>query len=101
MSGLKPFSFIPEDISQWGRWFRIQDIPDPVSDTILTGSATFIGTTPKSVTFDTEETSNDYTILIDRAINEDFWVTAKTTTGFRLNSSNATSVASVRWVLVR
>lgn len=101
MSGLKPFRFIPEDINQWTRWFNFQDIPDPVSDTILTGSATFIGATPRTVSFSTDEVSTDYTILVDASVNETFWTTSKTVSGFQLNSSNATSTASIKWVLVR
>ena len=101
MSGLKPFRFIPDDISQWTRWANDQDIPDPVSDTLLRGSSTFIGATPIVVTFATVETSVDYTILPDAPINETFWATDKTVNGFNLNSSNATSTAIVKWVLVR
>ena len=101
MSGLKPFRFIPDDINQWTRWANDQDIPDPVSDTILTGSVTFIGATPVGVSFSTVETSVDYAILPDAPINETFWTTNKTVSGFQLNSSNATSTAVVKWVLVR
>lgn len=101
MNGLKPFRFIPDDLNQWTRWMQDQDIPDPVSDTILTGDATFIGATPRAVTFSTDETSTDYAILVDASVNETFWVTNKTVSGFNLNSSNTTSTAVVEWVLVR
>lgn len=96
---LKPFRKIPENAAEWSQWMTEQDIPDPVSDTILTGSATFIGATPRTVNVD--ESSNDYIILIDAAINETFWTTNKTVSSFQLNSSNSSSTATVKWVLIR
>ena len=101
MSGLKQFKNIPETLREWSRWMSAQDIPDPVSDTILTGTAQFIGATPVAVTFITAEDSDDYAILPDAPVNETFWTTNKTVTGFRLNSSNGSSTALVKWVLVR
>ena len=95
---LKPFRNIPETIIEWTRWIREQSIPDPVSDTILTGTAIFNGTTPTSVSLDED---GDYSIFIDGGIGETFWVTEKRDGGFNLNSSNASSTASVRWLLIR
>ncbi len=99
MNPLKPFRFIPDDLSQWTRWFNIQDIPDEF--TIITNSKTFVSQAIAIVTLDTEEADNDYVILIDKAVNETFWTTDKTTTEFTLNSSNASSTATVNWVLMR
>jgi len=101
VSGLKPFRFIPEDLNQWSRWMQDQDIPDPVSDTILTGSVSFFTQSSVPVTFATAEDSNDYIILFDGGVNETFFATSKTTTGFTANSSNASSTATLNWVLIR
>lgn len=99
MSGLKPFRFIPDDISQWSRWMRDQSIPDPVSDTFIRGTAQFFNQGSVPVTLDEE--SSDYIILVDGGINETFWATSKTTIGFTLNSSNSSSTAIPNWVLMR
>ncbi len=99
MSGLKPFRFIPEDISQWTRWFNIQDIPDEFS--IVTNSKTFQSQNIAIVILESVEVDNDYVVLIDSGVNETFWTTGKKTTEFTLNSSNASSTATVNWVLMR
>ena len=99
MSGLKAFRSIPENIIEWTRWMRDQSIPDPVSDTLLTGSATFNGTTPASVSVSEDDT--DYSVFIDSDVSETFFVTDKRVGSFNLNSSNASSTASVTWLLVR
>lgn len=101
MNPLKPFRIIPTTLVEWGRWFSAQDIPDPVSDTILTGGVSFIGATPQVVTLDAAEASVDYAVLIDGGVNETFWVTDKTTARFSINSSNSSSTTTVKWVLVR
>lgn len=43
----------------------------------------------------------DYTVTLEPSANETFWVTAKTASGFTLNSSNAASTAAVRYVVER
>lgn len=43
----------------------------------------------------------DYNVALEPSINETFWVTAKTNTGFTMNSSNATSTATVRYLVTR
>jgi len=43
----------------------------------------------------------DYNVHLEPSANETFWVSGKTNTGFTLNSSNATSTATVRYVVVR
>lgn len=101
MSGLKPFRHIPATIVEWTKWMREQSIPDPVSDTIMTGSGRFLGVSPLSISFETNEDSADYIVFIDGGVNETFWVTKKSVTGFFIRSSNATSTALVSWVLIR
>jgi len=96
---LKPFRFIPEDLSQWTRWFNIQEIPDEFS--IVTDSKTFQSQAIAIVTLATTEADKNYVVLIDAAVNETFWTTDKTTTSFILNSSNASSTATINWVLMR
>jgi hypothetical protein len=78
---------------------KAQSIPDPVSDTLISGSVSFNGTTPRWVALD--EDSADYSIFIDGDVNETLWVTGKATGGFNINSSNSSSTASVMWMLVR
>ena len=101
MSGLKPFKQIPENIVEWTRWMMDQDIPDPVSDSQLSGSKTFQSQNIAQVTFDNDEDDADYHVLLDVAVNETFWVTLKKVTGFRIHSSNASSGAKVKWLLFR
>lgn len=43
----------------------------------------------------------DYNVALEPSANETFWVSAKTNTGFTLNSSNATSTATIRYVVTR
>jgi hypothetical protein len=67
----------------------------------LRGSVTFTGAATKAVTFGTAESDTTYFVAISGNINETFWVTSKTTGGFTMNSSNAASVATVDWILIR
>jgi hypothetical protein len=78
---------------------RDQDIPDPVSDTFIRGSVSFFSQSSVPVTV--SEENNTYIILFDGGVNETFFATGKTTTGFTANSSNATSTAVLNWVLMR
>lgn len=96
---LKPFRNIPETIIEWTRWIIEQEIPDPVSDTIDAGSTSFNGTTPLWVP--NVEDDTDYSVFIDGCANETFWVTDKAKSGFNVNSSNSSSTALVRWLLIR
>lgn len=73
--------------------------PNMVDD-LIRGSATFATAATKAVTITTRE-STAYDVLIEKAVNEDIWVTGKTTTGFTLNSSNATSTAVINYVIRR
>lgn len=43
----------------------------------------------------------DYTVYVEPIANETFWITAKTNTGFTINSSNGASVSTVRWTAQR
>jgi hypothetical protein len=67
----------------------------------LRGQVTFASAATATVTFGTAEVNNSYFISISGNVNETFWVTAKGTGGFTLNSSNATSTAVVDWHLIR
>lgn len=67
----------------------------------LRGDATFASAATKAVTFATAEPDATYYLAIAGNKNETFWVTAIGTGGFTLNSSNAASVATVSWHLIR
>jgi hypothetical protein len=60
----------------------------------VNGTATFAGAATKAVTLTTRENAT-YLVTVSGNVNETFWVTSKATTGFTLNSSNATSTAVV------
>lgn len=67
----------------------------------LRGSATFATAASVAVTFATAEPNSTYFISISGSANETYWVTSKGTGGFTLNSSNASSTATVDWHLIR
>jgi hypothetical protein len=68
------------------------------------GTTTFTGGTTAAVTFAgaglPDQTDEDYMIHTEAPANVNLWVTAKTTSGFTINSSVATS-DTVRWTLVK
>jgi hypothetical protein len=72
-----------------------------------TGTATFATAATVAVTlpvpFATLGAVNvtDYSVQIEAAVNETFWITAKTSTGFTINSSNGASTATVRYTVTR
>ena len=98
---LVPFRKIPEDEAEWARWITAQVIPAPVSDSQLSGSKTLRTQDFALVKFDSDEDNASYHVSLNGATNETFWVTQKKVTGFRLNSSNGTSTATVSWLLFR
>jgi hypothetical protein len=67
----------------------------------LRGQVTFASAATKAVSFGTAESDATYFVVITGDVDENFWVTSKATTGFTINSSNATSTAVVDWVLIR
>ena len=67
----------------------------------LCGTDAFSTAGTKAVTFSTAEVDTSYKIIITGNANETFYATSKLTTGFTLNSSNASSTASVDWIVVR
>jgi hypothetical protein len=67
----------------------------------LRGAATFASAATVAVTFGTAELDANYFVSISGNASQTFWVTAKSTGGFTLNSSNATSTATVDWMLIR
>lgn len=70
------------------------------SNTEQAGTVTFAAATTAAVTFANAEPSANYNVALDSPENKTFWVTSKTTTGFTINASSATS-ATVGWALVR
>ena len=61
------------------------------------GTATFAGAGTIAVTFASSLLTTEYMVTLEPSVNETFWVTLITATGFTLNSSNAASTASVGW----
>jgi Pectate lyase superfamily protein len=67
----------------------------------LRGTKTFQSSAAAAVTFATAEADASYYLTLSGSAGETFWVSSKATTGFTLNSSNATSTAVVDWHLIR
>lgn len=69
----------------------------------LRGVATFVsaGTVAVSFAGNRQEQDTNYWVWVAGAVDENFWVTAKATGGFTINSSNASSTAVVNWLLIR
>jgi hypothetical protein len=67
------------------------------------GQVTFASSGTVNVTFDSEipEINNSFYVVVTGNVNETFWVTSKSTTGFTINSSNPSSTATVNWLLFR
>lgn len=65
------------------------------------GSVTFATAATATVTFDEPQPDTDYYVAIAGQAQETFWVTSKARTGFTLNSSNASSTATVDWIVMR
>lgn len=79
-------------------WFKsLRDAYDLLPKS---GTVTFAAATTAAVTFDKAERDTNYTILTEAPENRTVWITAKTTTGFTMNVSAASS-ATYNWVLVR
>lgn len=65
----------------------------------LSGSATLSSGTA-SVSFSTPEPKSNYVVHVSGSVNETFWISAAAKTGFTINSSNASSSATVKWAIV-
>lgn len=63
------------------------------------GESTFATSGTKTVTFDEDLGTTDYSIALGPQADENFWVTTKLSSGFTLNSSNASSTAVVEWII--
>ena len=63
------------------------------------GSATFTGSNTVPVTLPVALPDTNYTVGLSGSASETVWVSNKTTSGFTLNSSNATSTATVDWLV--
>lgn len=77
------------------------DVVEVIDNITIAGSETFATSGTKAVTLINAENDANYLITFGGNVNETFWVTSKTTTGFTLNSSNASSTATVDWALSR
>jgi hypothetical protein len=67
----------------------------------LNGTVTFASAATATVTFTNTEVDGNYLIQLAGNANEVFWWSARGTTGFTINSSNATSTAIVHWWISR
>lgn len=69
------------------------------------GSVTFATAATAAATLALNYTAsagiNDYWVGLEPSANETFWVSAKTNSGFTVNSSNATSTAVIKYVVRR
>jgi len=65
------------------------------------GTAVFTGAASVTVAFNAAEPDANYNIGLGPQANETMWVTSKTTSGFTLNSSNASSMAKCDWIKYR
>lgn len=71
----------------------------PISNTVVGGTPVVTRTTAGAG--QPVEADASYYVSLSGSANETFWVTAKATTGFTINSSNAASTATVDWHLIR
>lgn len=90
-----------EDISGTTRMRIVDEGNRPFTIYQITGSTTFSSSGTSAISFTTSETDASYKVFITGNVNETFWVTDKTTTGFTIHSSNASSTASVDYVIMR
>lgn len=67
----------------------------------LCGTATFAGASPITVTLPNVEIDGSYRVFIQGSNGEDFYPSNFAAGSFKINSSNAASIATVTWLLVR
>ena len=67
----------------------------------LRGAETFGSADTTTVTFSTAEADASYFVTVTGNANETFWIENKLNTGFTIRSSNASSTATVDWMLIR
>jgi hypothetical protein len=113
---------ISKDLFQQGSQIRSMNFRAVIGTPVITGN---YGKTENTINFQTStatfataatvavtlpiafpvfgaNTITDYAVDIEQPNGtEIYWVTAKTSTGFTLNSSNVASTATVRWSIVR
>ena len=65
------------------------------------GSIAFATSGTAAVTLAVAEGNANYRVLVTGDIGETFWVTGISTSGFTVNSSNASSTATVTWFILR
>lgn len=64
------------------------------------GSAT-LSSGSVAVPLNPNEPNDNYSVFVSSGVNETFYTTAKTESGFTINSSNGSSSAAISWLLVR
>ncbi|MEO2054688.1 MAG: hypothetical protein ABGX83_05255 [Nitrospira sp.] len=106
VSGLSSYNFMgtttPVYIAHSGRLRGIAGISTTaVEPRNLKGTCTFATAATCTVSLSPNEADASYEIFVGSQANETFWITAKATTGFTFNSSNATSTAVASWFMVR
>lgn len=102
-TNLIPGDFIRASPDANSALVRIKSIE---SASALTLAANYVGTGGTQTVFASAANQNtqpdtSYGVAITGNVNETFWVTAKTATSFTVNSSNATSTATVDCVVTR
>ena len=65
---------------------------------VLRGSVSFSGAGNRNVTFSSALEDANYVIYVEPTNTETFSISNKTTTGFRISSSNSASTETVNWV---
>ncbi|MGY3366235.1 hypothetical protein ACVWZL_003360 [Bradyrhizobium sp. GM2.4] len=67
----------------------------------LSGTVTFAAATTASITFSpVSQPSSRYVVTLEPTDNKTYWITSKTTAGFTINASSATS-ATIGWRVTR
>jgi hypothetical protein len=69
-------------------------------NTPTTGTATFAGAATAAVTFATPEPDTSYNVHVEPPENRGWWITGKSTSGFTINLSAASST-TYAWTVVR
>lgn len=94
-------ALVPQLLAEtdWYNWFLLF-AKAVLHNTALTGTATFAGGTTAAVTFTTPEPTANYNVITEAPEDRRVWITSKTTTGFVINVSAASS-ATYTWTVIR
>lgn len=86
-------------------WTHANFMTEPNTMNRQFGSVTFASAATAAATLALNYTASagitDYWVGLEPSANETFWVSAKTNSGFTVNSSNATSAATIKYVVRR